>query len=171
MTDHIQDIDTHPEEAPSKSQVKRDLKALQDLGEALVPLPESQLRSIPLPEKLLDAVLQAKTIRAHGGLKRQLQYIGKLMREVDAEPIRAFLEQQAQQARTQNQQFHRLESLRDELLTEGDPAVQTYCEKHPEADRQRLRQWIRQAQKEAQQQKPPKAARQLFQYLRELGEA
>lgn len=79
------------DERPSKSQRKREMHELQALGERLVALPEARLRAMPLPPELLDAVLEARAISARGGRKRQLQYIGRLMREVDAEPIRAAL--------------------------------------------------------------------------------
>lgn len=155
---------------PSKSQRKRDMHALQDLGRQLVELPAAALKRIELPDRLREAVDLARSIKAHGGRKRQLQYIGKLMREIDAEPIRAALEHRTHQAREDAHRFHRLEELRDRLLAEGDDAVEAVCEQFPGVERQRLRQLVRQAIKEKEQEKPPKSARQLFRYLRELAE-
>ncbi len=157
-------------ERPSKSQRKRDMNALQELGEALVELPESALRKITMPEELRDAVHQARAIKAHGGRKRQLQYIGKLMRNIDATPIREALEQRTQQARSSAHHFHQLERWRDRLLSEGDEVIEEVCERYPAAERQRLRQLVRQSRKETELQQAPKSARQLFRYLRELEE-
>jgi ribosome-associated protein len=156
---------------PSKSQRKRDMNALQELGEALVALPESALRKIALPDELRDAVHEARAIKAHGGRKRQLQYIGKLMRGIDAAPIQAALEQRTRQARSSAHQFHLLEQWRDRLLSEGDAVIEEFCSAYPEAERQRLRQLVRQAGKEQEQGAAPKSARQLFRYLREVTEA
>ncbi|HSJ49059.1 MAG TPA: ribosome biogenesis factor YjgA [Gammaproteobacteria bacterium] len=158
------------DEPPSKSQRRRDMEALQALGEELVGLPATALRNIPMPDTLREAVMQARTITAHGGRRRQLQYIGKLMREVDATPIRAALEQRNRQSRESAQHFHQLEQLRDRLLQDGDSVVDEVCERHPTAERQRLRQWLLQARREKERGQPPKAARQLFRYLRELEE-
>ncbi len=158
------------DEPPSKSQRKRDMTALQELGGELLELSASALDSIPMPQDLRDAVDQAKTITAHGGRKRQLQYIGKLMRDIDAAPIRAALEQRNRQSRESAQHFHQLEQLRDRLLQEGDSVVDEVCERHPAAERQRLRQWLLQARREKERGQAPKAARQLFRYLRELEE-
>lgn len=159
-----------PDERPSKSQRRRDMEALQALGEELVGLPATALRDMPLPDTLREAVMLARSITAHGGRRRQLQYIGKLMREVDAAPIRAALEQRGRQSRAQARHFHKLEQLRDRLLEEGESVVDEVCERHPRAERQRLRQLLRQARKERELQQPPKSARQLFRYLRELEE-
>lgn len=159
-----------PDERPSKSQRRRDMEALQALGEELVGLPAAALRDMPLPDTLREAVMLARNITAHGGRRRQLQYIGKLMREVDAAPIRAALEQRGRQSRAEAQHFHKLEQLRDRLLEEGESVVDEICERHPRAERQRLRQLLRQARKERELQQPPKSARQLFRYLRELEE-
>lgn len=158
-------------QSTSKSQRKRDMDALQALGEALLPLPDTVLAQLPLNDDLLAALHLAKTIKAHGGRKRQLQYIGKLMRTVDPAPIRAALEQRQQDARAETQHFHQLEDLRDRLLRDGDPVIDEVCGRYPEAERQRLRQLHRQATKERERQQPPKAARSLFRYLRELEDA
>ena len=159
-----------PDERPSKSRLRRDAEELQALGRELVDLPASALAAMPLPDTLREAVMQARTITAHGGRRRQLQYIGKLMREVDATPIRDALAQRERQSRTAARRFQQLEELRDRLLHDGDEAVEAVCARYPGAERQRLRQLLRQARKEQERQQPPKSARQLFRYLRELDE-
>ncbi len=164
------DFDSDADERPSRSQLKRDAEALQELGRELVGLPQARLDRIELPEKLRDAIALARRITAHGGKRRQLQYIGKLMRRIDAEPIRARLEAMQQADHRAAQRFHHLEALRDKLIHEGDAALGAALEDYPHADRQHLRQLIRQARQEREQDKPPAGARSLFRYLRELDE-
>ncbi|WJW74870.1 ribosome biogenesis factor YjgA [Thiohalobacter sp. IOR34] len=155
---------------PSKSQRKRDSQALRALGETLVGLPESRLAQIELPETLREAVDLARRIKAHGGRKRQLQYIGKLLRGMDAAPIQAALEAMRQQDARASRRFHQLEALRERLIEDGDAALGALFESYPQADRQHLRQLIRQAQRDrgADKSRGPRA---LFRYLRELDEA
>jgi len=156
------------EEAPkSKSALKREMTALQKLGEELVELPEAKLAKVPMPEQLEDAVMLARRLKNREGKRRQMQYIGKLMRTIDSDAIRQALEQFHHESVAFRQQFHKLENWRDRLLAEGDGALQDLLHDMPELDRQHLRQLIRQAQKEASQNKPPAAARKLFKYLRD----
>lgn len=152
----------------SKSQLKRESQALQALGEELVRLPPQKLSTIPLPDNLAEAIRMARTIKAHGGFKRQLQYIGKLMRQIDADPIEQAMQEIRESSVQATAKLHRLEQWRERLIDEGDDALAKLLDEHPGADRQRLRQLIRNAQKEKQLNKPPKAARELFRYLREL---
>ena len=160
--------DDHHDEAPvSKTQRKRDAHALQALGESLVRLNKSALQQIPLPDDLYAAIAEAQRINQHGALKRQLQYIGKLMRQYEVEPIRLAYEKVTHSYRENVQQHHLLEQWRDRLLTEGDKALEALLQEHPAVDRQHIRQLIRRAQKEAASAKPPKAARELFRYLRQ----
>ncbi|MBE0510843.1 MAG: ribosome-associated protein [Gammaproteobacteria bacterium] len=154
----------------SKSQLKRESEALQVLGEALVALPDSKLARIPMPERLADAVAEARRIHAHGGRKRQLQYIGKIMRSIEAEPIQQALDALENEGARQNARFHRLEQWRDRLIAEGDGLIGELLEEYPQADRQHLRQLIRNAQREQAKNQVPKSARELFRYLRELDE-
>jgi ribosome-associated protein len=157
------------EEAPvSKSQRKREANALQALGESLVKLNKSALQQIPLPDDLHTAIAEARRLHQHGALKRQLQYIGKLMRQCDVEPIRAAYEKVTNSYREDVEQHHELEQWRDRLLSDGDQALEKLLAEHPEVDRQHLRQLIRTAHREAAKGKPPKAARELFRYLREI---
>lgn len=164
------DFDTDTDEGPSRSQLKREAEALQDLGLALVELPPNKYNRIDMPDNLREAINLARRITAHGGKRRQLQFIGKLMRNLDAEPIRAQLEAFQHKDRRAAQQFHQLEQLRDQLIDVGDTAIGDILERYPHADRQHLRQLIRQAQQERDKNKPPAAARSLFKYLRELSE-
>jgi ribosome-associated protein len=154
----------------SKSQLKRESDALQKLGEELVELPSSQLAKIPMPEELEEAVALARKITARGGRKRQLQYIGKVMRRIDAEPIEKAMDALRNEHLRENARLHTLEHWRDRLLHEGDGALAELLEQQPNVDRQHLRQLMRNAQQEAKKNKPPKSARELFRYLREVME-
>ena len=165
----MQDDTEHTKEIVlSKSQRKREMLALQTLGEELVKLPKEQFEKIALPEELHDAVVKARKIHQHGAHKRQLQYIGKLMRNVDATPIREQIDTVTGHSKQAAQALHHIELWRDKLLTEGDQALADLVEEHPHADRQYLRQLQRNAQKETLANKPPRSARALFKYLREL---
>lgn len=161
----------------SKSQIKREMNALQDLGEALVKLSEKELAKIPMPERLEDAVKIARGINrnSHSGLRRQLQFIGKVMRTIEVEPIQAAYDEIVHGQQQQTRAFHQLEQLRDDLINAGDQAVQSVLEQHPQADRQHLRQLVRAAQKEQKTKTDKKpqnkgAGKKLFAYLRELAE-
>lgn len=162
--------DNNPfDEAPvSKSQRKREAHALQALGESLVKLNKSALDQIPLPDDLRHAIGEAQRLHQHGALKRQLQYIGKLMRQCDVEPIRNAYEKVTNSYREDVEQHHKLEQWRNRLLAEGDQALEQLLDEHAEVDRQHLRQLIRKANQEAARGKPPKAARELFRYLRQI---
>jgi ribosome-associated protein len=153
---------------PSKTRRKREAEARQQLGAALLKLSKSAFAQIPLPEKLADALAEARRIRQHGALKRQLQYIGKLMREVDVEPIQAAYDRATHPLQEDVEQHHRLEQWRDRLLEDGDAALGELLANHPDLDRQHIRQLVRSARKEAGNDKPPRAARELFRYLREV---
>lgn len=161
--------DEREEEAyVSKSQRKRDMQALQELGENLVKLKADQLDKIPLPEQLRQAVLEAQRIKSRSAHKRQLQYIGRLMRELDASPIREAMETLEARSAQANARLHHLERWRERLIAEGDAALSELLDEHPAADRQHLRQLIRSAQREQTQNGPHSHARALFRYLREL---
>lgn len=162
MSEHDYPHQDFSDDLPSKSRRKRDSHALQDLGEQLVELPESKLRRLPLPDDLRAAVLQARVIGERGAHKRQLQYIGKLMRQVDADPIRAALEEVRQGSARDTVLLHQCERWRERLLEEGDAALSELLAAHPGADGQHLRQLVRNARKEREQGKAPQAARELF---------
>jgi ribosome-associated protein len=162
------DYDDKPQyDGPSKSQVKRDMHALRDLGEELVGLSTDRLKKLELPENLRDAIREAHRITAHGARKRQMQYIGKLMRSVDPEPIHAFLDEVKGVSAAANAKLHNLERMRTQLL-EKETVIGEIAQKYPGADLQRLRQLRRNALKEQEQNKPPRAFREIFQVLKEL---
>lgn len=152
----------------SKSQLKREMLSLQELGGELIGLPQSQLRQLPLSDLLLKAILLAQTITSRSATRRQLQYIGRLMREEDAEAIQKVLAGLQFHDKQQIAVHHRLEKWRDQLIQEGDPALTRFLIDFPQADRQYLRQLIRNAQQEQEKEQTPRAARILFRYLRTL---
>ncbi|KGT94345.1 hypothetical protein NG99_09335 [Erwinia typographi] len=154
----------------SKSEIKRDAEELKRLGGELVELSKNSLDKIPLDEDLRTAIELAQKIKKEGR-RRQLQLIGKLLRSRDEEPIRQALDKLKNRHNQQVALFHKLEVLRDRLVAEGDDVVPDVLALYPDADRQQLRTMIRNAQKEKAANKPPKAYRQIFQYLRELAEA
>jgi ribosome-associated protein len=164
----MQDDELDSEELPpSKSRLKRDAHALQQLGTDLLEVPEDAWQALLLPDNLVAALREAKRMPSRGARKRQLQYIGKLMRDVDPEPIQHYFEQLRLEARNQARKHHALENWRDRMLQEGDSAVEEFLESNPGADRQHLRQLVRQAKKEQTTGKPPKSSRALFRYIRD----
>ena len=140
---------------------------LQSLGAALVELPEGQVAAMALEPGLEQAVLEAKRIKSHEGRRRQLQYIGRLMREVDAGPIRARLAEIEGHSAQATAHHRRLESLRERLLAD-DTALTEFASSHPEADVQALRTLIRNARKEQKEGKPPRAFRELFRLIKAI---
>ncbi|MDX9875483.1 MAG: ribosome biogenesis factor YjgA [Spongiibacteraceae bacterium] len=155
---------------PSKSAVKREMLALQALGAALVDLPDGQLASMPLEDPLLEAIQTARRIKSREGRRRQLQYIGKLMRKIDVTELQAAYDDLLNGRQLHNQQFHELEALRDQLVEVGPESIGEVVERYPAADRQHLRQLIVAARREREAERPPASARKLFRYLRELAE-
>jgi ribosome-associated protein len=156
-----------PDEPVSKTRRKREMHALQSLGAALVALPESQLEEMKLEGELLQAVLDAKRLRSHEAKRRQLQYIGRLMRAVDPEPIRARLAAVEGSSAQAAAAHRRLEAWRERLLAD-DAALTRFASEHPGADLQEIRALIRNARKEQQEGKPPRAYRELFRALKTL---
>ncbi len=162
------DEDDFPE-PPSKSSRKREMQALQDLGEQLVALSPERLKKVPLPESLYEAIRAAQGFKMEAR-RRQLQYIGKLMRKIDPEPIQAQLDIFAGNSAVEVAKMHRLERLREQLL-EDEQVIGTIAETWPEADLQYLRTLRRNALKEREAARPPKSFREIFRVLRELQEA
>ena len=159
-------------ERPSKTALKREMTARQKLAEALVLLSDRELEKIPIEdERLRENILQARTINSHSARRRHLQYLGKLMRDIDPLPLEEALQQLHRGRRGQADAFKSLEGWRDRLLAEGDVAIDALLQEYSGADRQQLRQLLRQHQREQAASKPPAAARKLFRYLRELSEA
>jgi len=154
---------------PSKTRRKKDSHDLQDLGEALVAMPDGRLVDLPMDESLLDAIRQYRVTRTHEGRRRQMQYIGKLMRRNDPEPLReAVAAMQLGQAKDALA-LHDAERWRNELIA-SDSALDTWLAEHPQADVQQLRSLIRAARKDASvapEQRSGKAFRELFRFLRQ----
>ena len=140
---------------------------LQVLGASLVELPEAQLQEMRLDPKLLEAVLAAIRITAHEGKRRQIQYIGRLMRDVDPEPIRARMAELEGSSAQATARHRRLEAWRERLIAD-DEALTAFAAEHPGADLQTLRALIRNARKEAKEGKPPRAFRELFRVLKDI---
>ncbi len=165
----MEDIDNEPSEyrGPSKSQRKREMTALQELGEELVGLSRERLLKIEMPERLLDAILDAQRITKHEARRRQMQYIGKIMRDVDVEPLSEALDALKGVSAAANARQHHLEKLRAQLM-ENEAAFGDLAREFPTADIQHLRQLRRNAIKEAEQNRPPRSYRELFRELREL---
>lgn len=155
------------DEPVSKTRRKREMHELQSLGAALVALPETRLHEMQLESELLEALLEAKRIRSHEAKRRQLQYIGRLMRELDPEPIRARLAALEGSSAQATAAHRRLEALRERLLAD-DAALTRYASEHPGADLQEIRALIRNARKEQKEGKPPRAYRELFRALKTL---
>ncbi|MDO6706400.1 ribosome biogenesis factor YjgA [Photobacterium sp. 1_MG-2023] len=151
----------------SKSEMKRDMEALQKMGEELVKLKPNALAKVPVSEELLRAIKDAHRFKQEA-YRRQLQFIGKLMRNEDIEPIQTALDKLNNKHAQMTAQLHKLETLRDRLIEEGDAVINEVVEAHPEADRQQLRQLARMASKEKAQNKPAKAYREIFQILKGL---
>lgn len=158
------------EEGPSKSQRKRDMHALQALGEELAAQSEARLRSLDLPDGLRDALLQVRTLRTHGAVRRQLQYVGKLMRDIDPAPLRAQLEVWNGTSREAVARQHEAEHWRERLI-EDDQHFSALLEAFPALDIPSLRTLIRAARREREEQRPPRNCRELYRALLALIEA
>ncbi|MEQ1589584.1 MAG: ribosome biogenesis factor YjgA [Gallionella sp.] len=152
---------------PSKTKIKKQMHELRDLGKELTELGKDQLAQLDIPENLHDAIREFKNLNKFGAIRRQLQYIGKLMRNVETAPIIAKLDAWKGKSQHHIAYMHQLERWRDRLL-ESDSALTELLAAHPEADGQRLRTLIRNAQKEIEASKPPKNFREIFQVLREI---
>jgi len=162
--------DWEQEEFESHTDIKKAAQAVTDLGEQISEMSEDQIKKLQLPKHFTDAVLLLKKIGKGPALKRQKLYIRKILRQ-DEDLIVEIKEKLAEielKEKQQNAHFHKLEQWRDRLLEEGDAALHDLLDSYPQVDRQQLRQWIRNAQKEKEQNKPPKSAREIFKYLRSL---
>ena len=168
LTDDIEDEDDEIIWV-SKSEIKRDAEELKRLGVELVELGKNALDKIPLDADLRAAIELAQRIKMEGR-RRQLQLIGKMLRQRDVDPIRQALDKLKNRHNQQVAVFHKLEQLRDRMVDGSDEAIEEVMNLWPDADRQQLRSLVRNARKEKAGNKPPKSARQIFQYLRELAE-
>jgi len=147
--------------APSKTRRKKDMLALQDLGESLVALDPGKLAELALPERLADAIAQARSITRHEARRRQMQFVGRLMRDVDPEPIRAALERFAAMPRAERARFAAAERWRDRLLAEEAASVE-FIAAHPGIDAAGLASLVREARAERASGRPPHKFRALF---------
>lgn len=154
----------------SKTKRKAAMDELQHIGETLITLSKDQLAKLELPEKLLQAVTDAKKITANGAIRRQRQYIGSLMREIDVAPIVDQLQRWQGKHTAENAHFHQLERLRQQLLSEPN-ALSEFIARYPQVDSQQIRTLIRNSQRELSANKPPKSSRELFRVIREVVEA
>ena len=158
-------------ERPSKSELKRQMSELQKLGEELVEAPRDRVKRVPMPEDVLEAILMCQTITNHEGRRRQMQFVGKKMRTLDEEEVAVIqrtIDSWKGMSKADTATLHALERRRDKLLTD-DKALTVLLEENPELDVQHLRTLIRNARKEQAENKPPKAYREIFQILKDLG--
>jgi ribosome-associated protein len=157
-------------ERPSKSELKRQMNDLQKLGEQLVAEPRDRVKRVPMPEELREAILMCQSITNHEGRRRQLQFVGKMMRKLDEEEVAVIqrtIESWKGTSKAEAAALHALERRREKLLTD-DKALTQLLEEHPHLDVQHLRTLIRNARKEQAENKPPKAYREIFQILKDL---
>jgi ribosome-associated protein len=155
---------------PSKSQLKREMTALQKLGAELIAEPRERVKRVPMPEDVRDAILECQLIKDHEGRRRQLQYVGKKMRTLDPEELAAIqrtIDSWKGQSKAETATMHAMERRREKLLTDDTVLTELLAE-HPELDAQHLRTLIRNARKEQAEHKPPKAYREIFQILKQL---
>ena len=149
----------------SRTKKKQQVEELQKLGAALIALPPVTLESLDLPAQLLAAVRDAQRFTSHGARRRQVQFIGKIMRKIDPEPVRAAVAAISTQSGVVRAQQKRLEQWRERLIAD-DAALTEFAREHAGADLQEMRTLIRNARKEIAQSKPPRAQRELFRILR-----
>ena len=165
------DEDSGDFHGPSRSEQRRTALDVLELGERLASLAPAQLAKLPVPDALLPHIAETRRMASHGARKRQLGFLAKQMRREDPEAldaIRDALEAGGEAARRETALLHRAEAARGQLLEGGDEALSAFLEAHPGADRQRLRQLLRNAADERARNKPPRAYRELFRELREL---
>lgn len=159
------------DDRPSRSALKRDADLRERLGKEMTALPEEKLQRVPLPDEVKDAIREYARISARGGGRRQLQYIGRLMRDVELEPVKRALDDLREGDRAEARRFQQAERWRKRLLEEDD-GLDAFAASHPDADRAQLEQLVERARYEDRSGKPPTAKRALFRALREaLGEA
>jgi ribosome-associated protein len=151
----------------SKTKLKAEADAQQELGVRLTELPKDRLLKLNLPEDVVTAVLDTKKITANGAIRRHRQYLGRLMREIDTAPITEQLARWEGKHTAENAYFHGLERWRDRLINDAN-ALSEFMTLHPTTDSQQLRTLIRNAQKEQAAAKPPKSSREIFRILREI---
>ena len=165
--EHHEEHEPGHERAISKTRRKQQMHDLQHVGERIAALGDDKLAELDLPERLVDAIHEFKRIHKHGAQRRQMQYIGKLMRDVEPGPIVARLDSWDGVSVQHTAWLHRIERWRDRLI-EDPEALTELLSSHPDVDIQHLRALIRNAHREKEQNKPPKSFREIFQVLREI---
>jgi len=163
-------IDDETDASPSRTQRKHEVEALQTIGRTLTELARDQLKRVPLSDDLRNAVQDWHRFPKHEAQRRQLQYIGRLMRKVDPAPILEAIAHIRGESTAAKAHFHSLERWRERLLTDPN-GLTAWMAEYPETDAQQFRTLIRNAAREAEQSKPPKSSRELFRILRETIEA
>lgn len=161
------DPDADADQPISKTKLKAEADAAQTIGKKLIALSKDRLIKLELPEALFDAVMEAKRLTANGAIRRQLQYLGRLMRDIDSAPIVEQLQAWEGKNVQENARFHTMERWRTRLIAEPN-ALQEFLKAFPQADIQLLRTLIRNAQREEAALKPPKSSRELFKLIRAL---
>lgn len=152
---------------PNKTQLKREIKALNKLGQELIALPDGALKKVPLSEQMRQAIHDGQRF-SRGALQRQLRRIANLMQHEDIDAIELELARQKQPSKQQTAEFHQLEDWRDRLIAGDEALFAQLLEQFSAFDRQYVRQLMRNAKQEKLKSKPPKSARLLFRYLTEL---
>jgi ribosome-associated protein len=156
------------EQRQSKSARKREAASLQELGVKLSALPDQEIKALGLPEGLFIALRDLRRLPSHGAQVRQRQYIGKLMREIDPEPVLAKLAERKQRHDLEIRHFQQIERWRDRLLSDPGTAVAELLQEYPSADAADLARLLEKAERERLEQRSPVGARELFAYLRQL---
>jgi ribosome-associated protein len=156
------------EQRLSKSARKREAASLQELGVKLAALPDQEIKALDLPENLFIALRDLRRLPSHGAQVRQRQYIGKLMRKIDPEPVLAKLAERKQRHDVEIRHFQQIERWRDRLLSEPAIAIEELIEEHPQVDRAALLRLLEKAERERLEQRSPVGARELFAFLRQL---
>lgn len=167
MLHDTDDEDYQPVERLNKSQQKREIQALLQMGKTLSGLDEPTLVNMDLPPELFTALLATRSMK-HGALKRQYKFIAKLLRQMNTDSLEETLAEMESRKAGQDRQFHRIERWRDRLLAEGPEAVTALMSEYPHADAGQLRRLIRNARNEHAANKPPKSSRALFRLLRDV---
>jgi ribosome-associated protein len=167
MPQSANDIDELDEDLKSKSEIKREMHRLQDFGQKIVEMSKHQRSRLPLTDELKDAmVLADKILNKHEALRRHIRHIAKILSETDLEPINQALDVMANKHQQESVKHTKLESLRDELIKGDNELTESLLTENPAMERQKLRQLIRQAAKEAKVEKPAKYFKELFNYLK-----
>lgn len=169
-SNHPPDIsgsESESDSRPSKTRLKQKMHALQALGERLVELEPARIAELDLPEKLIDALQEARKITSHGARRRQMQFIGKLMRTIDPLPVQEKLNAWQHSSLQHTAWLHQLERWRDRMIND-ESAVTEFVQSYPQTDVRQLRTLLRNIEREKQADKPPRSFRTLFQLLRQI---